>query len=406
MLMTIRLAARNVSRHRGRSMLTVVAIAGGVITLLLAGGFINDIFYQLRDFTIRSQLGHVQVFKAGFQEYGRQDLWRYRIKSPDEILDVLRRQDGVKVVTQRIEFSGLLSNGEAELPIIGQGVQYDLERELGSRVELVAGEMVSAAGSSEIMIGEGVATALQLAPGDSVSILNSIEGGGVNTGEFQVAGVFRTFSEEYDARAVQIGLQAAQDLLQTQGAHKIVVLLDETENTNAFARQMGDYLNPEAVEWLRWDEIADFYVKTVALYTTQFGVLKIIILCMVLLTVTNSVSMSIVERTGEFGTLLALGRKPRWIYSLVVIEGVFTGIAGALVGCTVGLGLAWLLSTIGISMPPPPGSAIGYEAEIRVTTDMLLEAAAIGFGATWLASVISGARIPKLKVVDALRANI
>lgn len=406
MWLTMKLAARSVLRQRGRSLLTLIAIAGGVLTLVLAGGFVQDVLYQLREFTIRSQLGHVQIYKKGYYEFGRQDLWAYQLEGGPALVATLEGMDEVELATMRLEFSGLISNGEAELPILGQGVKFEQEARLGSQVEMVAGEAVEAGDAMDMLIGEGVANALQLEPGDSVSVLVSAQGGGVNTMAFRIAGVFRTFSEEYDARAVQIDLDTAKDLLQTAGVHSVVVVLKDTEATNAFARTLHDRLRTIGLEWKTWTELADFYAKTVELYKRQFGVLKLIILLMVLLTVANSVTMGIVERTGEFGTLMALGRKPSWVYGLVVMEGGVLGLVGASAGCVLGVVIAALISSVGIPMPPPPGSAVGYLAEIRPLAGTLLEAGLVGLAATVLATVFSGLRLLRLPIVDALRAAV
>ena len=94
----------------------------------------------------------------------------------------------------------------------------------------------------------------------------------------------------------------------------------------------------------------DFYDKTLKLYDRQFGVLRLIILLMVLLSVANSVNMTLFERTREFGTLLALGDKPRTVFQLIVMESALLGAFGAGMGIVVGCAAALVISAIGIPM--------------------------------------------------------
>ena len=100
-------------------------------------------------------------------------------------------------------------------------------------------------------------------------------------------------------------------------AHVLVVLLDKTESTDQVATSLGNKLLSQGFELATWRELSDFYDKTIQLYDRQFGVLRLIILLMVLLSVANSVNMTLFERTREFGTLLD--------YSLFLVGGGNTG---------------------------------------------------------------------------------
>ncbi len=126
---------------------------------------------------------------------------------------------------------------------------------------------------------------------------------------------------------------------------------------------------------------------------------------MVLLTVANSVNMTIFERTGEVGTLLALGNRQHDVLRLIVAENVLLGLIGAVSGVAVGVGLAFAISTLGIPMPPPPNADAGYTAYIRIVPGVVVRAALAGFLATSLAALAPARRAAGLPVVDALRQN-
>ena len=112
-------------------------------------------------------------------------------------------------------------------------------------------------------------------------------------------------------------------------------------------------LGPQGFEVARWNTLSDFYEKAVDLYDRQFGVLRLIVLIMVLLGVANSVNMSAVERVGEFGTMMALGNRRIDVFRLVITENVLIGVIGSSTGLLIGVVLAWVISAIGIPMPPP-----------------------------------------------------
>ena len=117
-------------------------------------------------------------------------------------------------------------------------------------------------------------------------------------------------------------------------------MLKQTEMTNVSMAGIKAILPDENLDYRSWRQLSDFYDKSVEMYDRQFGVLRLIVLLMLLLSVANSVNMSLFERTREFGTLLAIGNRPSDVFWLVMTEGVVIGLigatAGVLFGCVIG----------------------------------------------------------------------
>ena len=402
----LKLAFRNIWRQRGRTLLTLGVIVFGVVGLVLAGGFVADVFIQLREATIHSRLGHLQVYREGYASFGRRAPLDYLIEPSDELLSDLRQMPHVEDVMQRIEFSGLATAGGADLPIIGEGVEPDRESRLGTAIEITAGRQLGADDRYGVLIGLGVAQAMHLAPGDGLTLLVNTPHGGINTTDVTVIGVFKSISKDYDDRAVRLPLVTAQELLVTGGVHALVFRLDDTAATASVVARVKERLAGAGLEVHAWEELAGFYRKTVALYKRQFGVLQFITLVMVVLSVANSINMAVFERRGEIGTLMALGFRRRNIRRLVMLESVLLGACGAVAGVLIGIALAAAISLVGIPMPPPPNANSGYTAYIRIVPVTIGIAALVGFLATVLAAILPARRVSKLPVVDALRHNI
>ncbi len=401
-----KLAFRNIFRNRSRTALTLAAIVTGVVAIIVSGGFVQDIFIQIREATIHSRLGHVQIFRQGYLEYGSRDPSHYLIAQPKPLVSAVRAIPHVKDVLARINFSGLANNSRADLPIIGEGVEPDKEARLGTSTSMTAGRQLQDADRFAAVIGEGVASALQLKPGSYLTLMINTPEGALNTLEFKIVGVFRTFSKDYDDRGVRIPLAAAQELLFTPAIHSLVLSLDDTAATDSVVAAASAMLAKQGYEIKPWYTLADFYEKTVELYKRQFGALQLIILVMLVLSVASTINMAVFERTGEFGTLLALGLRRPQIFALVLVENTLLGLLGGVLGVIVGLALAGLISSVGISMPPPPGSSVGYIVSIRLVPWVLVAAALIGTAATVLAALLPGRRASRIAVVEALRHNI
>jgi putative ABC transport system permease protein len=385
--------------------MTLAAIVVSVVALILSGGFVHDIFVQLGEAVIHSQSGHLQIAKQGFFAEGSRNPERYLIADGDAIARRVATVPGVADVMSRLGFSGLLNNGRTDLPIVGEGIEADREARLGTYVRITAGRQLRAADRYGILLGEGVAHSLKLAPGDRASLLLSTPAGAMNVQEFEVVGVFESFSKEYDARAVKIPLAAAQELLDTHAVNVLVVSLHDTDETSRASRDAGALLAGQGLEIRPWQVLNDFYDKTVTLYDRQLGVLQAIVLLMVLLGVANTTNMTVFERTGEVGTMRALGNRSRFVFSLLMTESALLGLIGVAAGVSLGVLLAFLISAIGIPMPPPPNSNLGYTAQIRILPAEIVKAAAIGFAATIAACIFPAFKVSRLPVVDALRHN-
>lgn len=402
----LRLAARNLLRQKFRTAVTLAAIVFGVTGLILSGGFVQDIFIQLGEAVIHSQLGHLQVSRKGFFAQGTRSPEKYLIEGPDGLRAQIASGPSVKETMARISFAGLLNNGRTDLAVIGEGIEPDQEARLGSALRISSGRQLKTSDTFGALVGYGVAAALKLEPGSRVTLVANTPEGALNTIDLEVIGVFQSFSKDFDARAVRIPLAAAQELLGTAGVNTFVVSLTDTPATGVTATALENKLDPKTYEVKTWVELSDFYSSTVELYDRQFGVLRLIVLLMVLLSVANSVNMSTLERLGEFGTMQALGNKRRQVSMLIVIEGALLGLAGAVIGAALGIALAKMISWVGIPMPPPPNADLGYTARIRLVPGGILTAMITGVLASTLASLVPARKVVRMPIVDALRQSI
>lgn len=400
-----RLAIRNLWRNRMRTLITLCAIVFGVSGLVLSGGFVRDIFVQLGEALIHSQSGHLQIGREAVFTHGSRTPERYLIEDHERVRAQVGALPEVKDVMARIAFSGLLNNGRTDYPIIAEGVEPGRENALGTHLHLVSGRMLADDDRFGAMIGDGVARALRLAPGDRATLLVSTIDGAMNTLDVEVVGVFQTFSKDFDARAVRIALPDAQDLLATAGASRLVVSLYDTARTEAVVAALQAPLARDGLVARDWMQLNDFYGKTVDLYRQQFGFLKAMVLLMVCLSVINTVNMSLVERAWEFGTMRALGNSNRTVASLIVGESALLGLLGATGGVLVGVALAALISGVGIPMPPPPNADLGYDAFIRIVPAVIAESWIIGFAATAAAALYPAWRLSRQSIIAALRTR-
>ena len=402
------IAARNLTRNRRRSFTALFIVVVGVISMVLAEGFIQWIFWAMREGTIQFQSGHIQVVRPDYFSKGVANPLAYLLPEGPAVVKTLESTPGVKLVAPRLKVTGLISHGEITVAFLAEGVEPDKEAELSKGLNIVKGSNLSGPAAHEVILGRGLARNLDVGPGDTVALLATASGGGINAIEAKVAGIFTSTNQAYDNSALRLPLAQAQSLLRVQGAHAWLVLLKETEQTDHFLEQFRARFpaNTSRLEFVPWYAHADFYNKTVALFSQQINVLRLIIGLIIVLSISNMLIMNVMERTGEVGTLLAIGFKRKKILRMFATEGFLLGLVGGLAGIAIGYALAELISAIGIPMPPPPGMERGYTGEIRVTAGLLISAFLIAFTTTLLAGVYPAWKASRQQIVNALRHNI
>jgi len=399
------LAARNIARQRRRSAFALAAIAFGVAALIVANGFIDWIMFKHRETTITSQYGHIQVTRKGYFEEGTADPFGYLLPKSSPVQHAIERLPELRVLGRRLAFSGLVSKGDETISFVAEGVEPDKEQVLSSSLRIPKGANLSANDPNGIILGLGLAANLGIDIGDTVVLMANTATGSINAVECRVRGFFATMSKAYDDVALRVPLATAQKLLKVDGAHTWALLLAETEQAGLTLRTLRQRFANEGLVFTEWIELADFHVKAVSLLAKQAGVMRVIIAVIIVLSIFNTMMMSVMERTGEIGTIMALGLTRRDLLRMIVVEGAVLGIVGGLLGLALGTLLAWVISYIGIPMPPPPGQSWGFMGEVMVTGRLAVEAFLLAVGSTLIASIIPARTASGMVIVDALRFN-
>lgn len=401
----LRLALRNILRNKRRSALTFGSIVFGMTSLICFGGFVAYTYWGLREVTIHSELGHIQIFRAGHADHAAAAPNRYLLQDYEKIEKEVAATPGVRTVTARFGFAGLISKGERTLNCLATGIVPERETELSDEEKMIRGEKLSADNKSGIVLGESLSRSLGADVGDAVTLLTTTTTGMINAQDLVVVGIVRIGAKEYDSVFVKTSLSVAQKLLNTTEVEKVVVLLNNTDDAPKVAeslrRQFAE--NKEPLEVKSWYELADFYRAVVRLYNGTFRVVGTIIAALFLFGIANTMTMSVFERVREIGTLRALGTRKKGIVLLFLSEGLMLGVIGGLLGVISGVLCSALINALGgVPMPAPPGRTEGYHALIAIHADVLL----MSFVGTVLVAVASSifpaCRAAGLSIVKAI----
>lgn len=361
------LALRGLQRNRRRSLMTLLAIALGFAAIALFAGYTHNIYGGLARQSIHDEMiGHLTVSKRGMRLEGKLDPERYLLSSAEveAISELLHDEPHVALVTPRLALSGLLSNGRASTIFIAEGIdpsamdrlqQYPPDmREAQSTPKTK--KKLDPARPEVVQLSEGLAAMLHLPSGGQGAMLVNTLSGQANALDITVGQLFNTGNAGSNDKFAFMTLNLTRSLLDAEGrADRLTILLDDVNQTKALHDRLLAKLNAAGfdVEILTWQELSDFYNQVRGMFDMIFGFIASIVLTVVVMSVANSMGMSVVERTREIGTLRAIGLKRHGVVLLFTAESMLLTVFGCLLGLLITLSVRWGINLANISYTPP-----------------------------------------------------
>jgi ABC-type lipoprotein release transport system permease subunit len=346
-MMVLRLALRNVLRHRRRSLLTALAVVSSFALLLVATGLADGAHEAMADTGVRMGLGHTVVQARGYQDDPSLDhvlhAWAPLAASMRDA------SGGAAIVAPRLRAEGLLQAGSEAVGVIVSGVDPDVEprvSKIEAKAAIVAGEALPKARAPRaegelppVVIGRRLADQLHVSVGDRATItLRPAGNGAARTGAFRVEGVFETGVRDVDGGWVEIPIDAAQRLAAAgDGVTMLAALLPNVADTARYTDAVARDLAARDVEVLPWPKVAPELYATILLDEGSMYLMMVIVFLVVAAGILNTVLMGVLERTREFGVLLAIGTTPRRIVAIVLCEAAILGAISIAAGLAVGL---------------------------------------------------------------------
>jgi putative ABC transport system permease protein len=390
----------NLLRNRRRSAVTITIAALGSAAILLAGGFALFTYESLAQASARTT-GHLIVAKPAQFDREEDVPLQHGLDDGGALKARLLTDDAVRQVLPRIEFSGLISNGDKSTVMMAAGIDPDAEFAVkGPFLTIKSGQVLTSRSKLEVMLGEGLARSLKAEPGHSLTLLASTTEGALNALDVTVAATFTTGIPDIDRRLVYTDLATAQKLLATTRVSSLGIFLDRMESTAPMQQRVKAALPQLAVQ--TWIDQAPFYRSVKDLYNRIFGALGLIIGVIVVFVVANAMAMAIIERTREIGTLRALGTLPGQLVRSFALEGLMLGGVGAALGALASLVISAALLVYPVQMPPPPGRSIGYPLQVSIDPTLYAFTLVAMLALAMLASALVARRTVRRPIVDAL----
>lgn len=353
MPLLLKLAFRNIFRQRRRSLLTALSIGGGYILCALSISLLEGSYNNLINLFTLSNTGHIQIHQDNYLDRPKV---HKTISNYLEVGEVLEAHEDVQSYSFRIYSPGLAYSDDGNQPAQIKGIDLDKEATTTLIKEKInQGNYISPAPNEDgyftAMIGTGIADGLKIGLGDELVIISQGADGSVANDIYIVAAIIGN-RESFERNQIILPLGAAQELLSMYGqVHEVAVILDTYQGAADVTLELQERLPELTVS--SWQEVEEEFYKSMQSDKQGNHATLGIILFIVFIGVLNTVLMSVLERTREFGVLKAIGSQPGTILTLVSLESCILAMMSVFAAVFVTAPIIYWFANTGFSLAEP-----------------------------------------------------
>jgi ABC-type lipoprotein release transport system permease subunit len=406
MLLYLRLAWRNIWRHRRRTIIIVLAMSLTLALMMFYDGLMNGFTDAIYGNAVKVLGGNIQVHAVGYRDQANSTPL-LPLVDPQAAIKAAEANPLTLGAVQRINTGGLVTNHEGAFAVGITGVEPETELNLNIIGQFVkAGRNLSSADLDNILIGKGLADAMNVQVGDRITLVGRSQHEQMRQRTMTVVGIFDLGMADIEKQTVYISLGEAQSLYDLNGqSTEVAVFLKRIGQENAVIGSMKSKLTGVEIESFEAN-----YPDLASAINTKGGVMNIfsvVIIGIAGVGILNLLLMAIYERTREIGMLGAMGLKPAQISLLFILEGIMIGLVGVAAGIVLGLALNGLLMKVGLDFGSL-SSVTSYMALIKGKvyptwgTEKLLMRASVVAIISALASVIPAIEAGRREPAEAL----
>lgn len=361
MTLYLRLAWRNIWRHRRRTLIIVLAMGLALALMMFYDGIVAGFNQAIYGNAIKVLGGNIQVHAQGYRAKADQTPLM-PLADDQSVVEAALANPEVLAATRRINTGGLASSREGAFAVAITGIEPEKELEVNLAAQnVVAGRYLTATDGDMVFIGKGLADAMGVQVGDRISLTGRSTHQQMRTRTMTVVGVYDLGMPDIEKRTIYISLSEAQSLydLNGQSTEVAIVLKMLGQEPSVLSRLRPALPGYEVESW------ETNFPELQAALGSKGGVMNIfsvVILMIAGIGILNLLLMAIYERTREIGLLGALGLRPGQISILFILEGTLIGLVGVVAGVIIGLLINGVLMRVGID----------YSAFSNVTTYMAL----------------------------------
>jgi len=346
----MQLAWRNLWRNARRTILTIVAISFATGIVVFSHGLQVSTHETSIIATTRIFQGALQVQRKDY--FDNPQIYR-TISEPESLREVITSQEGVVAATPRAIGFALVSSEDRTYGVQVIGVDPAGERLVSTIPSLIReGEYLSDSDQHGVIIGKTLARNLRLSVGAELTMLGQGRDGSLAAAVLPVIGFYESGSPDVDRAIVQMPINTFQDIFyMPEEAHAIIIQIDSLSQLAKVQTELEQNIDNQQLQVLRWDQITPGLKQAQEFDRVTDWIFLFSLIVIVVFGILNALLMSILERTREFGMLLALGMRPIAITRLILLECSQLVVLGAATGSLVGAGVIFYFNQQGFVIP-------------------------------------------------------
>jgi len=419
------IAWRNLWRNKARSILTISALSGGLLILIIYAALLEGMVKQMTEFSTNISSGHLQIHRQLFRE--DQDLYS---TIPWESIQSLEKENQALSFSPRLYAAGLASSGDISIGAMIKAIDPAKERQVTTMLDHIRsgdtklGKLPREDSDFDryyIVVGAQLASNMKVKIGDELVLITQAADGSIGNGIFVISGVLKPIEPNFDRTGILMSIDAYKELMYLDsGAHEIAISIPENADLISIKQQLLQTINTlssqysitnseDFLELRTWRELMPAVSDMVEVSRAAIYILGLIMLGLASMGMLNTVMMSIYERKHEFGILLSIGMGNYWLLLMIVFESFIITLISVVVGTLAGIAGAVYMQNHGIDMSSYMPDGFDYAGIIfepiwkgHINISDIFVCIILTIIISLTASMIPSLRITKMKPVEVL----
>ena len=345
-----KMAWRNLWRNRRRTYITLSAIVFGVFMAILMMAMQDRNWDDMIRLAARLGAGHVTIQHP---EYLDSPTLTRTVQGTDRLKRLAAEDERVVRVVERITGFNLLSTARENIGagFIAVAPEQEDEETLSFIEAIVDGEFFSSSTDGGIILGEKLASNLDVELGSKVVYTLTDKEGEIVSALARVSGIVRTGSPSVDAGISLLPIDTVREVVgfAPDEAIQIAAFVEDQRVSDAVVADLDARVSEDAAV-LAWHELQPDLAVFIAMKVGGSVVMMLILAALVAAGIFNTLFVSVMERLREFGIMLAVGFSPGQLFGLIMLESAWLAVIGLAAAAAVTIGPYLYLASTGIDI--------------------------------------------------------
>ncbi|MDE2464415.1 MAG: ABC transporter permease [Alphaproteobacteria bacterium] len=402
------LAWRNLWRQPRRTFLNLLTISFAAAAAVFVSSLQRGGYAEVEQNALHLIDGYAQIQPRG---YSNDPDLRRTITDPQELVARLNKLPGITAVAPRASSYAIVSLNQRSYGSAVFGVDPRKETNLSALSgAIVRGRYLRPGDTDSVVLGEGLARNLNLSPGKKIMLLGAARDGSVAADFLTVTGIFSTGVSQLDHQVIEMPLSRFQtDFALGHRINVIAITGSSLPAVEADLPALEMIAGQSGLVVRNWTNLEPALHDAILIDSAVSHMCYVSLLVIIVFIILNTLLMTVLERTKEFGMLLAIGMRPSEIGRVLWFELLFLALIGICFGILIGVGVTLWDSKYGIPIAGAQALFAQWHMSAVAYPKLTLHSTIVGpleiATGIILAGIVPYLRINRLQPVAAMRSS-